>query len=464
MRQYYLIHRGSIRMRSFIAGVMAFCLSFAALSLASSEGFAQEARGGSNGSAAQGSSQSVEAATAVDLYTQASGYMHKKYEEFNRQHLPYDPKLAQQILQEQRSMAARHAATLAARKDLAGADLYYLGQLYLLAVNEDDALDALRRYLANKAGGTKDQMQAARLAVAKLAAKKGLFEEAEKARADYLSMETGSFERRAQVDIDLANAYRKGKTFDRAIVRGRDALDAVKQLKPHTAVEKRIFSDLLNGSVKVLVETYVEMKKPDEAAQVLEEMRGLSLALPSPMLYAQANKLMAALGRPLETKVSNDAAINRSLAPELSVTEWIDQRPLRLADLRGRVVLLDFWATWCGPCKQTFPILKNWHEKFKDRGLTILGVTQYYGRSEAGGGATPAEELSYLRQFKKENHLPYGFAVSNTEANDETYNVSVIPTTFLIDRHGVIRFITLGASPQEADALGAMIEKLLQEQ
>jgi thiol-disulfide isomerase/thioredoxin len=450
-------------MKSFIFKIIALCLSLAALSLAPSDGFAQEARGssssGSSG-AAKVSSQSTEVATALDLYTEASGYLHRKYEEFNRQHLPYDPKLAQQTLQEQRSIAARHAATLAARKDLKGADLYYLGQLYLLAVNEENALDALRRYLSNKAGGTKDQMQAARLDVAKLAAKKGLFEEAEKARADYLSGGTESFEQRAQVDIDLANAYRKGKTFERAIAHGRDALDAVKQLKPRTAVEKRTFSDLLNASVKVLIEAYAEMKKPEEAAHVAEEMRGLSLGIPSPLLYEQANRLMTALGRPSDTRVMNDAAMNKSLAPELSVTDWIDQRPVRLADLRGRVVLLDFWATWCGPCKQTFPILKNWHEKFKDRGLTILGVTQYYGRS----GQTPAEELSYLRQFKKENHLPYGFAVSNTEANDETYGVSVIPTTFLIDRHGVIRFITLGASAQESDSLGAMIEKLLQEQ
>lgn len=410
---------------------------------------------------------------ALGLYTEASGYMHRKFEEFNRQHLPYDPKLAQKTAQEQGELAARNAALLAAHKDLAGADLYYLGLLYALANDEDHSLDALRRFLAEKSGGTNDLRQDARLRVAKLAAKKGLFEEAEKARTDYLSAGTVTPQLRAQVDQDLASAYRKGKNYERAIAEGRDALDAVRQLKPHTAVEKNTYTELLKGTVGVMVQTYLEMKKPDEAARVLEEMRALSLALPSPLLYEQANRLLAKLGRPIEvvsasgsdggSSNSSGPTVNSTVAPELSVTEWIDQRPVKLADLRGHVVLLDFWATWCGPCRDTFPMLKNWHAKFKDRGLVILGVTHYYGRTGERDNATPAQELAYLRQFKKEQRLPYGFAISETEDNDDTYNIEAIPTTFLIDRHGVLRFITQGANPQDAEALGAMIERLLQE-
>ena len=110
----------------------------------------------------------------------------------------------------------------------------------------------------------------------------------------------------------------------------------------------------------------------------------------------------------------------------------------------------------------TFPRLQKWHESYKDRGLVILGMTDFYGHAE-GKELTPAEEMDYLRNFKKKFRLPYGFAIADSRDNDRNYGISGIPTTFLLDRRGAVRFISIGSSDEEAVALNKMIKKLIEE-
>jgi len=161
-------------------------------------------------------------------------------------------------------------------------------------------------------------------------------------------------------------------------------------------------------------------------------------------------------------KATDVARSGAATPPEITATEWIDWQPTKLSDLRGQVVLLDFWAPWCGPCRETFPRLQKFHQNYKDKGLVILGLTTFYGHAE-GKQLTHAQELDYLREFKKKFRLPYGFAVSDSESNDRNYAVSSIPTTFLVDRRGVVRFISIGSSDLENAALHKMIKKLIEE-
>jgi len=142
--------------------------------------------------------------------------------------------------------------------------------------------------------------------------------------------------------------------------------------------------------------------------------------------------------------------------------QWIDQAPVKLSELRGQVVLLDFWAPWCGPCRYTFPKLQKWHESYKDKGLVILGLTNYFVQAN-GQKLTHDEELAYLRSFKKTNRLPYGFVVADSEVNDLNYGVFSIPMSFLIDRSGKVRFIAMGASEKEIGGLGKMLQTVLAE-
>ena len=158
----------------------------------------------------------------------------------------------------------------------------------------------------------------------------------------------------------------------------------------------------------------------------------------------------------------SDKSLKTAIPPEIVAAQWIDQQPVTLEALRGQVVLLDFWAHWCGPCRYVFPKLQRWHESYKDKGLVILGLTTYFGHAN-GRKVTTSEELDYLRDFKKRNRLPYGFAVSDTSKNDLNYGVSSIPMSFLIDRNGNVRFIAVGANEQEITALGKKLKELIEE-
>jgi thiol-disulfide isomerase/thioredoxin len=465
-----------------------FLLALAIVSIASFQNFAQTAAAQTQPTM-KASANAPETRAPAKLYEEANGYIAKKYEDFNHHHVPYDQKLADKTFQEQRDLAARFAATLDTRGNLAGDDLYYLALLQRLANKEDDALETLRRFLAEKPLSPNEHAQVARIGLTSLAAKKALFDEAEKALAEYESNEPQRADQRYRMQAELATAFQKAKQFERAAKYGQASINSLKLVKVKTPEEISAYRNGIDASYGFLVDLFIEMKKPDEAKQTLIEMQQLALATPSADLYKKATLSLYALGyapEQLKTESANPPPTTKTIttaptttttttkamptttapitpAPELVVAQWIDQKPVKLSDLRGRVVLLDFWAPWCAPCRKAFPQLRTLHEKYQDKGLTILGLTNYYGTVE-GRDMKPSEELNYIRDFKKKFNLPYGIAVAATSDNDFHYGISSIPSAFLIDRRGVVRHISIGSSKPEESALSAMIEKLIQEQ
>ena len=132
------------------------------------------------------------------------------------------------------------------------------------------------------------------------------------------------------------------------------------------------------------------------------------------------------------------------------------------ADMKGKVILLDFWATWCGPCFEAFPLLKEWHQDLSRDGLVILGVTKYYGRVN-GVPATAPEEIDDLKRFREVEKLPYDFVVGKDASSQLLYGGTALPTTVLIDRKGVIRYIESGTSSVRLAQIHEMLLQLLAE-
>ena len=129
----------------------------------------------------------------------------------------------------------------------------------------------------------------------------------------------------------------------------------------------------------------------------------------------------------------------RPMAPDFSLSD-LSGNVITLKQYRGQVVLLDFWATWCAPCRMSIPELANLHEKYEDRGLVILGIS-IDDPSQAPD--------AYIKSFQENLKINYTvLRFNNKVIADYFRNESMaIPTLFVIDREGMIRDKFVGFNP-----------------
>jgi peroxiredoxin len=137
----------------------------------------------------------------------------------------------------------------------------------------------------------------------------------------------------------------------------------------------------------------------------------------------------------------------RPLAPDFTLTS-VDGETITLSKLRGKVVLLDFWATWCAPCRLAIPHINDLYKAYRERGLEIIGLSLDKGSPER------------VRKFALTMGIEYTIIMADDDLVKK-YGISPIPTTYLIDREGNITNKWVGFSKNLMSKIAAETEKLL---
>ncbi len=142
----------------------------------------------------------------------------------------------------------------------------------------------------------------------------------------------------------------------------------------------------------------------------------------------------------------NLIALTGHLAPELIETHYLGPKPQTLLSLRGKPVLLFFWAHWCSDCRAEVPLLAKIRQEYAYKGLALCGPTRLYGYTAAKESAAPAEELKYIEAVRQRFYAPLeDVPAPLSTGNFLRYGASTTPTIVLIDRKGIVRLYHPGA-------------------
>jgi len=272
------------------------------------------------------------------------------------------------------------------------------------------------------------EAEAAYRAVFDVAVARGFFNAAEPAARAYLSRDEGAPQSQALAAMISLIARADRGEYDRSLA------DLEGFLKRRAAVqipeEQRLPPHLLFAVGEAYLQRLIQGGRYDIARKVCQ--------------LAVANRADPAIKAHFEKRQARLDMIGKA-APEIEGKD-VDGKPVRLADLKGKVVLVDFWATWCPPCAASFPTLRQLAREYKDRGFAILGVNlDALARSESGqpgAGAEPATDD--IRWFLVSQRAGWTNLVGpGADAAAKAFGVEEIPASFLIDGEGKIIHVEL---------------------
>lgn len=236
------------------------------------------------------------------------------------------------------------------------------------------------------------------------------------------------------------------KDLDRAERYARQTYQlATAQLKGRTLDQERYLPIALGAAIEVLAQVDAARSARTDAVLFLRREASTYKGTSIEKRIQKNINLLSLEGEP---------------APALELAEHLGPPPPTIAALKGKVVLLFFWAHWCGDCKAQAPILARLADTYREQGLVIFAPTQRFGYVAGGKPAPPDEELRYIDQVRQASYAVLaGQPIPVSEANHLRYGVSTTPTLVLVDRAGIIRLYHPGR--MSWDELDPLVRSLL---
>jgi len=171
------------------------------------------------------------------------------------------------------------------------------------------------------------------------------------------------------------------------------------------------------------------------------------VSLAAAVLWTVVSRVPSAVGAPLSSSPSPREGF---LAPDFTL-DTLDGKKVTLSELRGEIVLINLWATWCPPCRAEMPALENAYEQYKDSGVVILGLN-----------VTNQDSEKDIPLFVDEFGLTFPILLDRDGSVSALYQLRGLPTTYFVNREGIIRTVVVGG-PMNETFIRSKIEALLQE-